>query len=125
RDNTVVPRKLRAGASPAGNSVRMDWPEISVGCSQRSLRSGQEVATVLLDLAKSLTSKAVITARSVHVIRQSGLMGRPDEGIRSLLPMHKVGALAATLEVGESKYPLVVALVEEAREMTYAELVLP
>ncbi|WP_425426563.1 acyl-CoA synthetase [Thermocrispum municipale] len=80
------------------------------------------MATVLLGLAKSLTSKAVITARSVHVIRQSGLMGRPDEGIRSLLTMHKVGPFAGTLAVGARKDPHAVALVDEAGELTYAEL---
>ncbi len=77
---------------------------------------------MLLDVAKSVTSKAATTVRSLWVMKRAGLVGRPDEGIRSLLTMHKYGPFAGVLAVGARKNPHAVALVDEAGPLTYTEL---
>jgi len=77
---------------------------------------------MLLSTAKNLVGKAAVTARSVRVMRQAGLAGRPDESLRSLLAVHKVGPFAGVLAIGARKDPKAVALADELGELTYADL---
>ncbi|MQA60292.1 MAG: AMP-binding protein [Actinophytocola sp.] len=77
---------------------------------------------MLLSHAKNVVSKVTVTAKSVAVMRRAGLAGRPDEGIRSLLAVHKYGPFAGVLAIGAKKDPGAVALADELGELTYQQL---
>ncbi|SNR48868.1 fatty-acyl-CoA synthase [Haloechinothrix alba] len=73
-------------------------------------------------LLKDAVHKAGVLGRSVVVLRRSGLVGRPDEGIRSLLAIRKYGPFAGVIDMGAREHGGSVALADELGELTYDQL---
>ena len=77
---------------------------------------------MILSLAKKVASKAAVTVQSAMVLRRAGLVGRPDESIRSLLAVHKVGPFAGAISIGAQRDAGAVAIVDEIGELTYGQI---
>ncbi|MPY99455.1 MAG: AMP-binding protein [Actinophytocola sp.] len=77
---------------------------------------------MILTHAKRAVSKATVAVQSAAVLYRAGLADRPDDGIRSILAVHKVGPFAAVFSVGAHRYPNAVAIVDELGELTYGQI---
>ncbi|HEX2417081.1 MAG TPA: AMP-binding protein, partial [Micromonosporaceae bacterium] len=64
------------------------------------------------------------TFRSVRVLREAGLLrlSRPDEMVRSLLVVRRLGPFAGAAKLAAHRDPDAVGLVDEAGELTFAQL---
>lgn len=71
---------------------------------------------------KNLAHKASVVGRSAVIMRRSGLAGRPDQGIRSLVSMRRYGPFAGVIDKGAREHPRSAALADEMGELTYNQL---
>ncbi|WP_084037425.1 acyl-CoA synthetase [Haloechinothrix halophila] len=67
-------------------------------------------------------SKATVAVQSAAVLYRAGLAGRPDDSIRSVLAVHKVGPFAGVISIGAHRNPDAVAIVDELGELTYDQI---
>ncbi|GAA5111306.1 acyl-CoA synthetase [Haloechinothrix salitolerans] len=67
-------------------------------------------------------SKATVAVQSAAVLYRAGLADRPDDSIRSLLAVHKVGPFAGVISIGAHRNPNAVAIVDELGELTYGQV---
>ncbi|HVV24103.1 MAG TPA: AMP-binding protein, partial [Pseudonocardiaceae bacterium] len=60
----------------------------------------------------------------IDVLRKAGLFDpiRPDEGLRSILAVRKLGPVAGAAQIAARREPGVAAIVDEAGTVTYGEL---
>ncbi|MPY77678.1 MAG: AMP-binding protein [Actinophytocola sp.] len=77
---------------------------------------------MILTHAKKAVSKAAVAVQSAAVLYRAGLAGRPDDSIRSILAVHKVGPFAGVFSIGAHRNPDAVAIVDELGELTYDQV---
>ncbi|MGH3518035.1 MAG: acyl-CoA synthetase [Haloechinothrix sp.] len=77
---------------------------------------------MILSTAKNIAYKASVAAKSIQVMREAGLAGRPSEGIRSAIAVRKYGPFAGVIEIGARRDPHAVALVDELGELTFQQI---
>ncbi|WP_033292265.1 acyl-CoA synthetase [Amycolatopsis jejuensis] len=76
------------------------------------------------ELAGQVTGKLTETVRSIEVMRRAGLVPFPrlDEGVRSLVAIHRYGPFAGANHIAARRDPAAVGIVDDLGPLTFKQL---